>query len=306
MEQFLFYFTHLGIPVLILINLLFIRYSSKFGLISSSLFNISFLWFFYLWGQWPIVAVEKIKYLLLAIIFLQALTLFRSRRAKMKLFPKGLFKNLKNSALLIFGLVFSFLVIRAYQGRFYSEESVSLEFPLKSGDFYIASGGSNAVLNNHFGKGSRSQLYALDINLLGGLSRVTSSLGPGENEDHYIFGEAVFAPCNGKIIELEHRVPDNEGGNMNVGPQQGQGNFVVIDCEGTVVSLVHLKENSLLVKLGEQVQAGEQLAHIGNSGFSQEPHLHLQAARWTKDSVLMGIPMEFKGTIPYRNQILRR
>ena len=306
MEQFLFYFTHLGIPILILINLLFLRPSSKFGLIAGSLFNIAFLWFFYLWGQWPIVALEIFKYILLAIILLQGFHLFRNWKAKMKLFPKGLFKNLKNSALLIFGLIFSFLVLRAYQGRYYNEETVSLIFPLKSGDYYISSGGSNAVLNNHFNRGSRSQRYALDINLLGGLGRVTSSLGPGTNEDHYIFGKAVYSPCSGKIIEMEKGVPDNEGGNMNVGPQQGQGNFVVIDCDGTVVSLVHLKENSLLVSLGEQIQTGDQLAQIGNSGFSQEPHLHLQAARWTQDSVLLGIPMEFNSHIPYRNQIIRR
>ena len=306
MEQFLFYFTHLGIPLLIFLSLIFHRPLTKFGLIASSLFNITFLWFIYLWGQWPIVASKYVKYLLLVIILWQGWHFFRSVRTKKKLLPKGLFRNLKNSALFIFGLIFTFLIVRAYQGRYYSEESVSLQFPLKSGEFYIASGGSNQVLNNHFNRGSKSQRYALDINLVQRFGRISFSLGPGVNEDHYVFGKEVYAPCTGKIIELENGVADNFGGNMDVSPGQGQGNFIVLDCYGTVVSLVHLKKNSVQVSLGQQIQVGEQLAEVGNSGFSQEPHLHLQAAQWSKDSLLLGVPMEFNGDMPYRNQTISR
>ena len=306
MEQFLFYFTHLGIPLIILITSFVKRPHSKFGLIAGSLFSISFLMFFYLWGQWPIVAVNKLKYLLAAIIFLQAVQLFRSRWSKMKLWPKGFFRNLMNSALLILGLIFTFLIVRAFQGRTYDDDAVSLEFPLKTGDYYISSGGSNAVLNNHFNRGSKSQRYALDVNLLGDSGSVSSGLGLGKNEDHYIFGQTVYAPCSGKIIELENQVADNVGGSMNVGPEQGQGNFIVIDCNNTVVSLVHLKQNSLVVGLGDQVEAGQKLAKVGNSGFSQEPHLHFQAAQWSQDSVLLGVPMKFNDQLFYRNQIIRR
>ena len=124
----------------------------------------------------------------------------------MKVFPKGFMRISKNIALLIGGLLFAYLTIGAYQGQQYTEEAVELVFPLKTGKYYIASGGSNAVLNNHYGKGSRSQRYALDINRLGKFGRVTSSIGPGANEDHYIFGKAVYAPCDGKIIEMENDV----------------------------------------------------------------------------------------------------
>lgn len=304
MEQFLFYFTHLGIPLLILLSLIFYRPLTKFGLIAGSLFNIAYLWFFFLWGQWPIVAVDKVKYLLLALILWQGWQLIRGVRIRKKLLPNGILRNLKNSVLLIFGLVFAYLVVRAYQGRIYSEESVSLQFPLRAGEYYIASGGSNQVLNNHFNRGSKSQRFALDINLLGRYGSISSSLGPGVNKDHHVFGKDIYAPCSGKIIELENEVADNSGGNMDVGPGQGQGNFIVIDCDGTVVSLVHLKKNSIQVSLGDQIQAGTHLAQVGNSGFSQEPHLHLQAAEWSKDSLLLGVPMEFDGVLPYRNQII--
>ena len=304
MEQFLFYFTHLGIPIIILISILFHRPHTWSGLISGSLFNTFFLWFFYLWGQWPIAAIELFKYLLPAIVFLQLIQMFRIKKTRMKLFPRGIMRIAKNTLLLIGGLLFAYLTILAYQGRRFTEEAVELEFPLKEGNYYIASGGSNAVLNNHYGKGSRSQRYALDINRLGKFGRVTSSIGPGANADHHIFGKAVYAPCDGKIIEMENDVSDNAGGNMDVDPHQGQGNFIVLDCSGTIVSLVHLKKNSVTVQLGQQIQAGDKLGQVGNSGFSQEPHLHLQAARWSTDSLLLGIPMKFNGHIPFRNQII--
>jgi hypothetical protein len=55
---------------------------------------------------------------------------------------------------------------------------------------------------------------------------------------------------------------------------------------GVSVTLAHLKKASLKVKLGDYVQAGASLAKIGNSGYSQEPHLHMQA----QISPLVGAP----------------
>ncbi|MGI9545868.1 MAG: M23 family metallopeptidase [Flavobacteriaceae bacterium] len=306
MEQFLFYFIHWALPIIILISLLINRPHSKFGLLSTLLFNVLLLWFLFLWGQWPIAATLYLKYLLLVIIVFNFFKFFKNYRSSKRSFPKQVGSKLKNVVLIIFGLLFGFLVGKSFLGRNYKEPAVSLNFPLKEGTYYIASGGSNGVLNNHFGKGSRSQQFALDINQLGKLDMVSDGFGPSDNASHYIYGTTVNAPCDGKIIELKDGIQDNEGSSMNVSPEDGQGNYVVLDCDGIVVSMVHLKRGSVGVSLGDQVKTDDPLGQVGNSGFSQEPHLHFQAARWNKDSVMAGVPIEFEGIKPYRNSILTR
>jgi murein DD-endopeptidase MepM/ murein hydrolase activator NlpD len=41
----------------------------------------------------------------------------------------------------------------------------------------------------------------------------------------------------------------------------------------------HLKQNSLKVKIGDQVKQGQELAQCGNSGAGPIPHVHFQLQR---------------------------
>ena len=60
--------------------------------------------------------------------------------------------------------------------------------------------------------------------------------------------------------------------------QKNWGNFLIIRAlSGVYVSLAHLKKDSIEVTVGESVTVGKRMALCGNSGYSQEPHLHLQA-----------------------------
>ena len=99
-------------------------------------------------------------------------------------------------------------------------------------------------------------------------------------------------------------VEDNAGTSLNVSAEDGSGNHLSIDCDGTIVSLLHLQSGSLVVATGDSVVAGQELAQVGNSGFSQEPHLHLQAAVANQESKLVGVPMRFGTRVPVRNDIL--
>ncbi len=306
MEQFLFYFVHWGIPILFGLNIFLNRPRSIFGIVTDFLFGLFLLGFLYNWGQWPIAAFIYIKYVLLLLIGLSVYMFFKCIRNVRKSFPKGIGRNVKNTFLFLFTMLIGVLFAKTYSGRNYDQAAVSLTFPLKDGTYYIASGGSNGVLNNHFGKGSKSQRFALDINQLGDSGRISSGFGISDNEAHFIFAEPVYAPCSGIIVELENDVEDNSGTNMNVTAQNGQGNFIILDCDGIVISLVHLKKGSVNVKLGDKVHVGQLLAQVGNSGFSQEPHLHLQAAQWENDSLLVGIPVKFDGISPFRNSLIVR
>ena len=230
----------------------------------------------------------------------------RSWHNKAKWLPKGLWRITKTLFTALFALFMFYLAFQVIKGRSYNQtEFVTLDFPLKDGKYYVALGGSNRFVNNHYGTPFPAQWYALDFNKLTMLGTVAKPMWSDKNESHAIFGQKVYCPCDGQVIEAKGMVADNEGASMDVSPKDGMGNYISLDCAGIIITLVHLKQNSLLVKEGDEVSVGDPLAQVGNSGFSQEPHLHFQAARYQKDSVLMGVPIQFNGKYLVRNDVFK-
>jgi murein DD-endopeptidase MepM/ murein hydrolase activator NlpD len=58
------------------------------------------------------------------------------------------------------------------------------------------------------------------------------------------------------------------------------GNHVVIEHDGSVLLyLCHLARDSVAVRAGDAIAAGDPVGVVGTSGRSTEPHLHLHAVR---------------------------
>ena len=96
-----------------------------------------------------------------------------------------------------------------------------------------------------------------------------------KNTDYYCFGQAILAPGDGIISSLLDGLPDQLPGTMD--PSTATGNHIVIDHHNGEFSLLaHLQENSIVVRQGDHIQAGDVLAKCGNSGNTTEPHLHYQ------------------------------
>jgi len=191
--------------------------------------------------------------------------------------------------------------VSAILGRWYPEPSVDLQFPLRSGDYYISSGGSSKIINNHMRNYPNPQEFALDIHKLGSAGGASANVLSSANENHHIFDEYVYAPCAGEVEEAVNDVADNSGASMGVDASDGSGNHVKLVCGEAVVSMMHLRSGSLMVKAGDRVAAGQAVGRAGNSGFSEEPHLHLQAAVRDNAGKLIGIPMKFSGRTLSRN-----
>lgn len=163
-----------------------------------------------------------------------------------------------------------------------------LELPFEN-EWYIGAGGKSIVKNHHFAP-LRHQRYAMDIIQL--VNGVSFSGDGTKNEDHYCFGKRLNAPGNGTIIALENTIKDNIPGVLNT--DQSLGNYIIIDhLNGEFSFMVHFKQHSITVSIGDTVVKGQEVGKAGNSGNSTGPHLHYHLQTTADINNGMGLPTQF-------------
>jgi len=97
--------------------------------------------------------------------------------------------------------------------------------------------------------------------------------------DYYCFGEDVYAPVSGYIVSMRNDLVDNFIGNVD--KENNWGNYVIIKSDlGYYVEISHLMQYSILFKVGDYVKVGTKIAKCGNSGYSPEPHIHIQVQKY--------------------------
>ncbi len=210
------------------------------------------------------------------------------------------------------GLVGGFMAYQALQARLVPEETVAdIAAPFPSGHYLVAHGGSTEMANIHLQtldetvarfQPWRGQSKALDIFRITPLGLHKEGWQPTDPAAYFTFGTPVLAPCRGEVAMVvdEHRdmtVPEMDRSYL-------PGNFVAIDCVEFVVILAHLRRGSITVAAGDQVEVGDSLGQVGNSGNSSEPHLHVHAQQGLPaDSPLGGEPLwlTINGRFPVRN-----
>lgn len=170
--------------------------------------------------------------------------------------------------------------------------------------------------NGH--RGSPSSEFAIDIidvrRLPGG--ELSSSSSPHSNNvnDYYIFDREVIAVGDGFVVALGNKWPNKwvedplkysieritdltvklirqgvEFENAYI------GNYVILDHRnGEFSAYVHLSENSITVKLRDEVKQGQVIAKVGNTANSTEPHLHFQLMDGRDYAAANGLPVMFK------------
>jgi hypothetical protein len=303
MEKIVFAFIHLGLPLLLLTDFFLRKPKSTIGLITRTILYTAILFFLYLWGQWSLVGSYYFRYLLLLLILCivgSAFVRFKSGNLGK---PRSIFKKISIGVTAALAILLIMMVFNTLQGRFYAEQAIELTFPLKGGTYYVSSAGSHKLINNHIRDFPTAQHYAIDINKLGPYGGASKKLMSSRNTDHHIFADTVYCPCDGVILDTKSTVKDNEGSSMNVSAEDGTGNYVQLKCDGAYIFIPHFKQYSIFVSKDSYVKQGSPLGLVGISGFSQEPHLHFQAAVYDKDSVMVGIPIKFKGKTLSRNDL---
>ncbi|WP_298710902.1 M23 family metallopeptidase [Chitinophaga sp.] len=171
-------------------------------------------------------------------------------------------------------------VVLYFTGTTGTPRTVELDFPLKKGRYFVIQGGKG-LPSNLFHFSLRGAVYAMDIVKLNGWGNRANTVFSKTLEDYAIFGDTVYSPCAGRVIRANGDDPDNIPPNMKRGPRNM--NAVLIDAGGYYVFMGHFRQGSVMVKEGDEVKVGQPLASVGNSGFSAEPHLHIQVHRKEQD-----------------------
>lgn len=95
-------------------------------------------------------------------------------------------------------------------------------------------------------------------------------------------GVNVLASAPGTVVRLRASVTDRLKTAANAEKVAGRecGNGVVIDHgQGWETQYCHLKKNSVTVRKGDTVAAGDVLGQVGLSGSTQFPHVHLSVRK---------------------------
>jgi len=107
-----------------------------------------------------------------------------------------------------------------------------------------------------------------------------------ELEEFASFGKAVTAPARGTVIAVENSQRDLAPTPGEVTFPQGAppenraailGNYVILQLDsGECVFLAHFQQGSVRVKKGDNVQEGQMIGSVGNTGNTSGPHLHIE------------------------------
>jgi murein DD-endopeptidase MepM/ murein hydrolase activator NlpD len=134
--------------------------------------------------------------------------------------------------------------------------------------------------------------------------------------DFYAFGLPVLAAADGVVVAAENTATQNYDvrlqhpgesdeaydarltaynlAMMKTDPYKALiGNYVVIQHGDEYSSYKHLKTGSVLVKPGDHVTTGQQIASVGDTGDSNFVHLHFQISEGVDPLTARSIPFTF-------------
>ncbi|MDH3215244.1 MAG: M23 family metallopeptidase [Candidatus Krumholzibacteria bacterium] len=185
---------------------------------------------------------------------------------------------------IIYSLVGITLAGLTGRGHIAPDRTIDLSFPLRGGTYCIIQGGRNFA-TNPFHNFVDSE-YALDIVRINRLGNRAKDLWPKKVEQYEIFGDTIYSPSQGVVYHTVNTIHDNVPPRAN--SRHPLGNHVVVSADDARIIVAHLMQGSILVSPGDTLTTGQPIGRVGNSGYSNEPHLHIQALRHTADNPTAG------------------
>jgi murein DD-endopeptidase MepM/ murein hydrolase activator NlpD len=105
-------------------------------------------------------------------------------------------------------------------------------------------------------------------------------------------GTPVLAARAGTVMQVES---DFDKAGLDLEKYGGRANYVrILHDDGTMALYAHLREEGVLVRVGQRVRAGQRIGLSGNTGFTSGPHLHF-AVQVNRGMKLVSIPFRMTG-----------
>ena len=132
------------------------------------------------------------------------------------------------------------------------------------------------------------------------------------NESYADYGSPVYAVADATVVAVLDNVEANTPGTLPANDpvlaakltvENVDGNHVILDLgDGVYAMYAHFIKGSLMVKVGDKVTRGQQIAKLGNTGNANAPHLHFQLMRGPSFLESDGLPYVFD-TFSYQGQV---
>jgi murein DD-endopeptidase MepM/ murein hydrolase activator NlpD len=109
--------------------------------------------------------------------------------------------------------------------------------------------------------------------------------------DYYAFQKPVLSPIRGWVVRVVNDLPDCPIGTVDA--DNNWGNYVVLyDDRGFYVEISHFAQHSIVIQQGDRIDRGALIGRCGNSGYSPQPHIHIQV-QLTPDVGAATVPFSF-------------
>lgn len=103
-------------------------------------------------------------------------------------------------------------------------------------------------------------------------------------------GTKVYAARDGRVVKTKR--DSNKGGYDR--KYASSGNYITIEhSDTTLATYYHLKNNGVLVNVGDKVSKGMPIGYSGNTGYSSGPHLHLAVFKASGATKTQTVPIKF-------------
>jgi hypothetical protein len=183
----------------------------------------------------------------------------------------------------------------AQVGVQFPEQKTDLHFPLRGTWWAIQAGD----WSDQHKMEVYSQPYAIDFVKLGANSSFFQGTGMAL-EEHFSWGQPVYATAGGKVAYVCYDMPDLQPGiapdprMFRDDPRRLLGNAVAIShANGEFSYFGCLRQAGIEVNEGEMVKRGTLLGYVGNSGQTPGPHLHFHLAEGPNPFIDQGLPLKF-------------
>jgi murein DD-endopeptidase MepM/ murein hydrolase activator NlpD len=155
------------------------------------------------------------------------------------------------------------------------------------GIWYVAN--EHGYLDQH--KRFLAQAFAYDFIQVGANGKSYQRTGT-QNIDYYAYGKKVLAAKDGAVVYVQTGLAENTPGTPNMSTPAG--NVVIVDHGNNQFGYYsHMKPNTITVREGGKVKAGDFLGEAGNSGDSLEPQIHFHVMNLANPDEADGIPAVF-------------